>query len=82
MKAAGNLHVFHLHNGHGDHADGQTYEIAYSCDAHVQVLECADGAEYVRPIEVDDGDTCDLCESKTWNSATLKNLVGSVVGES
>lgn len=57
------LHYFHVHNGKGDHADGQTYQIVFVCDDHMHILERDSDAEYIGNTDAD-VDDCDVCHNR------------------
>jgi len=53
------LHIIHVHDDAGDHADGETYSIVYACDEHRVLFENVPEAEYIAEFDADAGDFCD-----------------------
>lgn len=64
------FNYFHLHNGKGDHADGQTYEIVIACDDHCMAVAKLADSEFI--TETDDG-PCDLCQTVAEYAAEAGN---------
>lgn len=55
------LHLFHVHDGEGNHGDDETYSIVYACDEHVEKCESHPEAEYINHFQASDGEKCDFC---------------------
>ena len=57
------LFYFHVHNGKGAHADGESYQIVIVCEDHRPAVEADEDAEFI--TETDDHDErCDKCAAK------------------
>jgi len=55
------LHYFHVYDGKGKHADGETYSIVLVCDEHEPALMARHDSEYIATSDADE-ERCDECE--------------------
>ena len=54
------LFYFHVHNGKGDHAGGEDYEIVIVCEEHRAAVEADEDAEFITET-TDEEESCDKC---------------------